>query len=79
MITTLIELKKGQAARVAGFEGGRMVRLRLENMGIREGKTVRRISSQIMGGPVIISIDGRQTAMGRSMASKVKVETGAPE
>ncbi len=79
MITTLMALQKGQTARVAGFEDGRMARRRLENMGIREGKTVRRISSQLMGGPIIISIDGRQTAMGRSMASKIKVETDAPE
>ncbi len=74
MITTLIGLKKGQAARVAGVEDGKMLRQRLENMGIREGKTVSRISSQLMGGPIVISIDGRQTAMGRSMAAKIKVE-----
>lgn len=74
MITSLIELKKGQAARVAGIDDGRMLRVRLENMGIREGKTVSRVSSQLMGGPIIVSIDGRQTAMGRKMAAKIKVE-----
>ena len=78
MITSLLHLKKNEKARVAGFEGGGMLRSRLENMGIREGKTVCRISSQLMGGPVIVAVDGRQTAMGRRMASRIKVETDGP-
>ncbi len=75
MLTTLLQLKKGEKAIVTGFEGGGMLRARLESMGIREGKTVYRVSSQLMGGPVIISVDRRQTAMGRGMAARIKVET----
>lgn len=74
MRTTILDMKKGEKAMVSGFEGGRMFSARLENLGIRCGKTVLRISAQLMGGPVVISVDGRQTAMGRNMASRILVE-----
>lgn len=75
MKKTLLDLKRGEKAVIAGFEGGRMLAARLESMGIRPGKTVSRVSAQFMGGPVVISLDGRQTAMGRNMAQRVKVES----
>ena len=77
MHKTLIELRKGEKAEVVALEGGQGLCRRLESLGIRPGKTVAKISSQLMGGPVIVSVDGRQTAMGRGMAAsvKVKVET----
>ncbi len=74
MKKTLITLKKGEQARVTGFAGGHLMRIRLESMGIRPGKIVSRISSQLLGGPLIVSIDRRQTAMGRNMASMVIIE-----
>ena len=75
MQKTLINLKKGEKARVCGFLDGAAMRLKLEGMGIREGKIISRVSSQILGGPVIVSVDGRHTAMGRSIASKIMVES----
>jgi ferrous iron transport protein A len=75
MLINLLALKKGEKAEVSAIEGGCMLRLRLEGLGIREGKTIRRVSSQLLGGPVIVAVDGRQTAMGRRMAEKIKVKT----
>ncbi len=73
MHNNLLDLKKGEKAEVVAFEGGRMMARRLEGMGIRPGKGISRISSQLMGGPVVVSVDGRQTAIGRGMAAMVKV------
>jgi Fe2+ transport system protein FeoA len=42
-------------------------------MGIREGKEVRMVAHQPLMGPVVISIDGRETTIGRSMAHRILV------
>ena len=73
-MAALLDLPKNASAEIVNVTGGKMFRMRLEAMGIRVGKTVSRVSSQLMGGPIIVSIDGRQTAMGRNMAAKIKVE-----
>ena len=73
MDKTLLDIKKGEIVEVAGFGGGSGLGRRLEAMGIRPGKVISRVSSQLMGGPVIVSVDGRHTAMGRGMAGKVRV------
>lgn len=74
MAETLIDLPKHSSAEIVNLEGGKRFRTRLEAMGIRIGKTVSIVSSQALGGPVIISVDGRHTAIGRGMASRIKVE-----
>ncbi len=75
MEKSLIDLKKGEQAEVISIEGGHILNKRLEALGIRPGKIVCRISSQPMGGPVIILVDGRQTALGRGMATMLNVRT----
>lgn len=74
MHKNLIDLKKNEKAEVVELEGGEPMSRRLESMGIRPGKMISRISSQLMGGPIIVMVDGRQTAMGRGMAAKVRVQ-----
>jgi ferrous iron transport protein A len=74
MTVTLGELRPGQQAVVRALGGGRGMVQRLEALGVRPGKTVRMVSSQFMAGPVTVSIDGREVAMGRGIASRVLVE-----
>ncbi|MFP4176686.1 MAG: FeoA family protein [Planctomycetota bacterium] len=74
MCIPLTELERGRSASVVSVEGGCGMVRRLEHMGVRPGKELQRISSQLMGGPVIVSVDGRQTAMGRGMAGKIFVD-----
>ncbi len=74
MCKNLAELGKGESGEVIGFDSGHMASRRFQSMGIRPGKIISRVSSQLMGGPVTVSVDGRQTAMGRGMAAKVKVK-----
>jgi len=52
--------------------------LRLEAMGIRPGKVVVKVSGLAMGGPVTVTVDGRQLAMGRGIAARVLVEGQGP-
>jgi len=70
----LLDLLPKQKARILKFEGGIGFQKNLRSRGIREGKIVEVIAKQPIGGPIVISIDRRKTAIGRGMANKVIVE-----
>lgn len=75
MVTNLERLPAGKSAVVIGLRGGRGMASKLEDMGVRPGKRVRKLSAQFMAGPVTVVVDGRQLAMGRGIARRVEVET----
>jgi Fe2+ transport system protein FeoA len=82
MEKSLSELKEGEKGRITnliggfgrgqcrGYGGGAK---QLENLGIRIGKEVTVASIQPFG-PIVIEIDGRETAIGRGRAGKIYVE-----
>ncbi|MBU4222602.1 MAG: ferrous iron transport protein A [Euryarchaeota archaeon] len=70
----LTDLQPGQRARILRLEGGHGFQRNLRLRGIREGKIVEVITRQPIGGPVVISIEEGEIAIGRGMASKVIVE-----
>lgn len=70
----LTQLSEGESGVVTGIHGGHGLVCRLESMGIRAGKRVTKVSSQIMRGPVTLRVDNSQVAMGFGMASKIMVE-----
>ena len=75
MVRTTVEMMvSGRRGRVVALHGGRGMVARLESMGIRPGKVIRKLSSQPMGGPVTVLVEGRQVAMGRGIARRVTVE-----
>ena len=73
MTTTLADLPAGRTAVVVQLRGGRGMVHRLDALGLRAGKTVRKLSSQFMAGPITVLIDGRELAMGRGIARRVVV------
>lgn len=73
LLTSLDKLKPGQHGIVRDISGGAGVCKRLAAMGIRPGKVITKVSAMLMRGPVVVSIDRRQLAIGHGMASKVKV------
>ena len=76
MITMdLTQLQEGRSGRVVEINGGRGLQQRLDSLGIRVGKNVTKVSSQLMRGPVTIRIDGFQVAVGFGMAKKILVKT----
>ena len=74
MVIGLNELRPGQSGVVRGVAGGFGIARRLESLGLRPGKVVTKISSQFLAGPVTVTVDGREIAIGRGMAAKVQVE-----
>lgn len=74
MEIVLTDLQPEQKARILRLEGGYGFQKKLRSRGIREGKIVEVITRQPIGGPVVICIENRKTAIGRGMANKIIVE-----
>ena len=70
----LLDLQPKQKARILSLEGGFGFQRNMRSRGIREGKIVEVITRQPIGGPIVISIEDRKTAIGRGMAQKIIVE-----
>jgi ferrous iron transport protein A len=71
MERTLLNLTNNEEGFILSIEGGYHARAKLEALGIRPGKKIRKMSSQIFKGPVVISIDGREIALGHGLARKI--------
>lgn len=70
----LSKLKKGRTGIVRYLEGGRGFQEKVFCLGIRIGKQTKVVSSQPIGGPLVIEVDNFQVALGRGMAEKIFVE-----
>lgn len=74
METSLNEMNIGQSGHIKQITGGHGQKRHLRSMGLREGKNVRIITKQPIGGPIIVDMDGNQIAIGRGMAVRVLVD-----
>jgi ferrous iron transport protein A len=74
MTKQLTELNNKQIGKILSIEGGTVARNKLEALGIRPGKNIRKVSTQVFKGPVLIDIDGRDYALGHNLARKIVVE-----
>jgi len=72
-MTNLAALRPGKTAVVVDFHVGRGMLRKLDALGLRPGKVVRKLGAQFMAGPVTVVVDGRQLAMGRGIARKIAV------
>jgi ferrous iron transport protein A len=70
----LTQLEEGETGVVVDIQGGWGLVRRLDSLGIRMGKKVTKVSSQLMRGPVTVKIDNSQIAIGFGMARKILVE-----
>jgi len=71
---TLLELDKGEKARIVNLKDGRKFSNKLNAMGVRPGKEIKKITDTFIGGPITIKVDNSNIAIGRGMAGKIKVE-----
>ena len=74
MLIAVDRLRAGESGVVQSIGGGRGIVRRLEHLGVRPGKVLAKVSSQFMAGPVTVTVDGRQVAMGRGIARRVLVD-----
>ena len=64
----------GQSGVVKQINGGHSIVNRLNSLGIRPGKRIRKTSSMIMHGPITIEVDRAQIALGFGMARRIIVD-----
>ena len=69
----LIDLKNNESAVVKTVLGENASR-RLEALGVRPGKTIKKTGSHFWGGPITIIVGSTKIAIGRGMAEKIMVE-----
>lgn len=70
----LTQLKEGESGIVTRIDGGFGLTRRLESLGLRVGKRVTKVSSQLMRGPLTVRIGNSQIAIGFGMARKITVQ-----
>jgi len=67
-------MKRGETGVVAEIQGGFGMTSRIQGMGVRIGKKVKKQGAHFWRGPQTILVDNFKVAVGFGMASKIMVE-----
>jgi len=70
----LSDMESGNCARFVSVEGGKRLTGTLRQYGFYPGEQIRVIRIAPFGGPVLVEINQREIALGRTVAGKVRVE-----
>lgn len=74
-IISLTDLAAGKKGKVFSFKGGKKLKKKLDSLGIRKGKQVKKVSDMVLKGPITIQIENSsRVAIGRGMAEKIMVK-----
>jgi len=73
-VLSLDLVEADQRVGVIRVAGGRGLRQRLNKMGIHSGSNLLVKRSGIIGGPILVHLQGVDVAIGRGMARKIIVE-----
>lgn len=73
MIIDLTQLQPGESGIVQEVQGGVGVVSRIQSIGLRPGKKIKKVSSHFMRGPQTVKIGHLQIAIGFGMAKKILV------
>jgi ferrous iron transport protein A len=74
-VVTAAQMAEGQSGVVVRVDGGHTLIGRLEALGIRPGKRIRKVSSAFMRGPSVFEVDGCKIAIGFGMANRIFART----
>ncbi len=74
MIIDLTKMKLKESGTVVSLEGGSNFVLRLQNLGIRPGKKITKVSAHFWRGPVTVQMGRTKVALGFGMAGRLMVE-----
>lgn len=75
--TDLLSAKEGERGYVETIDGGEALKTRLRAMGIIEGRQLHKVSPLSARGPVVAEVLGTRVAIGRNMASRIKLKVKA--
>lgn len=69
----LTQIQTGKEATITHISGGHRMLNKVEALGIRKGIKIKKVSSQMMHGPITIQIGNTRIAIGFGMAQKIFV------
>jgi ferrous iron transport protein A len=69
---TLLDVPEGRCARL--ISAGERLRSRLKQQGLHLGDQVQIVRRGSFGGPLLVELNGREIALGRTVAQKILVE-----
>jgi ferrous iron transport protein A len=70
----LIEVRNGASIRIVSFQTGAGLAAKLRQLGLVPGDIAQVIRHAPFRGPILLDINGREIALGRNIAAKIKVE-----
>jgi ferrous iron transport protein A len=73
-VKTLLEVPVGKDARL--IKANDALRTKLKTYGLHVGDCLRVLRVAPMGGPLLVEVNGREIALGRTVAEKIYVEVG---
>ncbi len=74
MLIDLTQLKPGESGAIKELHGGSEFARKIQSMGIRQEKRLRKVSSHFWRGPQTVEVDKIRLAIGWGMAKKIFVE-----
>jgi len=72
-IKPLSDVSEGKEVKVVGCRAGRMLKVRLEGLGIVPGQSLKVLQNRGKG-PLLLEVMGRKIGIGRGQAEKIIVE-----
>ncbi len=72
---TLTEVHSGSTIKIVGFLSEKNLAAKLRQLGMVPGDCATVIRQAPFDGPFLLSVRGREIALGKSIAAKVQVET----
>ncbi len=74
MIIDLTEMRPGETGVIEEFHGGCDFLARVQGMGLRPRKVIKKVSSHFWRGPQTVEVDKMRFAIGHGMAKKILVQ-----
>ena len=69
----LTQIRQGKDVKVVDIKDGNRFREKVDSMGLRIGVRVKKLSGQVLNGPITIKIGNTKVALGHGMAKKILV------
>ena len=74
MVVNLSDMKPGETGVIVDMQGGFGMINRVQSMGIRIGKKIKKTGAHFWRGPQTVMVDNFQVAIGYGMATRIFVE-----
>lgn len=79
MLISLVDMEPGETGIVMNIHGGFGATRRIQSMGVRIGKKIKKLGTRSWRGPQTVLVDNFKIAIGFGMAAKIFIEVERSE